>query len=313
MPAITLSGLVQRVDQRLELQWEAQLATDPVLTDGDAGNDAIHSLVGHMNVIYPHKIQILGQDEITYLKALHAATLEDILQRLTSHNTTAIIFADDQAPDARITASASASNIAVLKCRQTADEAIELIQQLLRDLITNQVIVHGVFMEVIGIGVLITGASGIGKSELALELLSRGHRLIADDAPQFSSGAPNSVTGTCPRALQDFMEVRGLGILNVRAMFGDSAIKRKKDLRLVVELQEMSDKQLAHVERVSVSQKRNILGVDLPLVTIPVAPGRNLAIIVESAARNQILLNKGYNAAEAFSRQQRSIMENPES
>jgi HPr kinase/phosphorylase len=157
--------------------------------------------------------------------------------------------------------------------------------------------------------VLITGESGVGKSELALELINRHHRLIADDAPEFYRGGPDTVLGRCPAVLQDFLEVRGLGLLNVRAMFGDSAIEASKELRLVVHLQPMSEEALGDLDRLRGSyQQRSFLDVIIPQVTIPVAPGRNLAVLVETAVRNHILLRKGYNAPEAFIQRQREMV-----
>ncbi len=310
MSTPTLSSLVPQLRAKIDLQWVAQPAAERALP-GTQTTAPGQCLAGRMNFVQPNCLQVLGQTELSYLNSLSAVTLSEMQQQLLTPLTLALVFSEGITPDATLVRLASEHGIAVLRCNNPAEETVDLLLYCLRDLVVNHIIVHGVFMEVIGIGVLITGPSGIGKSELALELLSRGHRLIADDAPQFTHSGPNAITGSCPQALQDFIEVRGLGILNVRAMFGDSAIKRKKDLRLVVELQEMTDRQLAQVERVAVNQTRGILGVQLPLVTIPVAPGRNLAIIVESAARNQILLNKGYNAAEAFSRQQRSLMGAP--
>ena len=152
-----------------------------------------------------------------------------------------------------------------------------------------------------GIGVLLTGSSGIGKSELALELLSRGHRLIADDSPEFFLAEPEIISGGCPPALQDFLEVRGLGILNIRTMFGDSAMRETKYLRLIIHLQSFTDDELQNIDRLRGShQRKTILDVHIPQITIPVAPGRNMAVIVEVAIRNHILAMKGYNAAEDF-------------
>jgi HPr kinase/phosphorylase len=164
-------------------------------------------------------------------------------------------------------------------------------------------------MEVMGIGVLLTGPSGIGKSELALELLSRNHRLVADDAPEFRRSGPNTVHGRCPSLLKDFMEVRGLGILNVRAMFGDNAIVEKKRLRLVVRLDHISENTVWEVDRLGHSYRTlSILDVDIPEVHIPVAPGRNVAVIIEAAVRNHVLYLNGYNAAEDFIKRQQDLI-----
>jgi len=169
---------------------------------------------------------------------------------------------------------------------------------------------HGVFMEVMGAGVLLSGSSGVGKSELALELITRGHRLIADDAPIFSRMAPNSLVGNCPDLLRDFLEVRGLGLLNIRAMFGDSSIKEARFLQLIVHLEHMDEMELKEIDRLYGShQIRTFLEVEIPQITIPIAPGRNLAVLVEAAVRDHLLRRNGYNAALDFiERQQIQIM-----
>jgi Serine kinase of the HPr protein, regulates carbohydrate metabolism len=159
------------------------------------------------------------------------------------------------------------------------------------------------------LGILITGDSGAGKSELALELLSRSHRLIADDAPEFVCVAYDLLKGTCPPALRDFLEVRGLGILNVRAMFGDSAIKHSKYLRLIVHLQTMNDRQLRDIDRLQGNYGvRTILGVEIPEITLAASPGRNLAVMVEAAVKDRILRLNGYDASRALAESQRRYM-----
>ena len=160
-----------------------------------------------------------------------------------------------------------------------------------------------------GTGVLITGESSIGKSELALELLTRGHRLIADDATEFARTSPDTLNGTCPEMLRDFLEVRGLGILNVRAMFGASAIKQSRNLRLIVVLQDIDDAE--KMDRLHGSKQiRTIQNVDIPEITLPVGPGRNLAVLLEVAVRNHILNMKGYDASQAFIDRQKRRLEN---
>ncbi len=160
-------------------------------------------------------------------------------------------------------------------------------------------VVHGELLEVFGMGVLITGGSGIGKSELALELISRGHRLIADDTPNLTRVAPNVLEGTCPPTLSDLLEVRGLGILNIRRMFGDSAIKRNKRIRLIVHLVKLEEILPPAESRLQgLRDTRVILGISVPMISLPIAPGRNLAVLVECAVRDHILRLSGYRAEE---------------
>lgn len=170
--------------------------------------------------------------------------------------------------------------------------------------------IHGVFLDVLDLGVLLTGVSGIGKSEIALGLINRGHRLIADDAVLFTRQDNQQVIGSCSPVLQDFLEVRGLGILNIRAMFGDSAIKPSKQLDLIVNIISISSIELQHLDRLNgMHRNYDMLGIDIPEVSIPVAPGRNLSILIEGAVRNQILKAKGYNAGHDFTERQRTFIE----
>lgn len=173
----------------------------------------------------------------------------------------------------------------------------------------NSITMHGVFMDVLGVGVLLVGSSGIGKSEIALNLINRGHRLVADDAVLFKINNNDAVIGTCPELLQDFLEVRGLGILNIRVMFGDTAIRENKRLQLVVRLVAVDHLELQEIDRLyGIYRTQEILGIDIPEVSIPVAPGRNLSIIVEGAVRNQVLKNTGYDASQDFINRQHQII-----
>jgi HPr kinase/phosphorylase len=182
-------------------------------------------------------------------------------------------------------------------------------QDLPGDEQAEKTVIHGVFLDVHGLGVLLTGDSGVGKSELALELISRSHCLIADDSIEFSQQGPGAVRGTCPDALRDFLEVRGLGILNIRAMYGDGVIKDRKDLHLIVHLERMTPEKIQQVNRLEGCYgKRLILDSEIPVVTLPVASGRNLAVLVEAAVRHHILLRKGYNASDAFIAQQQDMI-----
>jgi len=173
----------------------------------------------------------------------------------------------------------------------------------------QKITLHGVFMEVTRLGVLLSGASGVGKSELALELLNRGHRLIADDAPEFRRLASGSVEGGCPELLRDFLEVRGLGVINVRAMFGAAAVAPQAELDLILQLKAMSSEQLATVDRLRPSRDTvSVLEKEVPRIVLPVAPGRNLAILAETAVRSHLLILGGRDAAADFIERQRRTL-----
>ena len=181
------------------------------------------------------------------------------------------------------------------------DVGTYLQDQLARTL-AQQITLHGVLMEVYSIGVLITGESGTGKSELALELITRGHRLVADDAPEFTLIAPDVIDGTCPEMLRDLLEVRGLGVLNVRDMFGQTAVKPSKYLRLIVHLkpQKLDAPGDAMTRLTGDVGYRDVLDVQVPQIVIPVAPGRNIAVLTEAAVRSHMLKTKGLDPAQTF-------------
>jgi len=166
-----------------------------------------------------------------------------------------------------------------------------------------------VFMEVQGFGVLITGSAAIGKSELALELISRGHRLVADDIVDFYRISPERIEGRCPELLQDFLEVRGLGILNIRALYGDNAVKPTKPLDMMIQLELADEMKPQDLDRLSANrQTQHVLDVEVSKVIIPIAAGRNIAVLVEAAVRNHMLLLRGVNATKQLTQRQKQIM-----
>ena len=177
----------------------------------------------------------------------------------------------------------------------------------------EKLLVHGVYMEVLGRGVLFSGDPAIGKSELALALISRGHCLIADDATELYKSASKTLIGRCPKVLQDFLEVRGLGMINIRAMFGNSAIKPNKELHLIIDLLHFDDKKLHDMDRLEgCHSTRTLLGVEIPMTSLPVAAGRNLAILVETAVRQHMLMLDGYNATQDFIERQQIYIDQDE-
>ena len=199
----------------------------------------------------------------------------------------------------------------LLSCKTESNEVIDIARFYLHNVISEKEVIHGVFMEVLGTGVLITGKSSVGKSELALALIARGHRLIADDAPEFTRIGPDILDGRSPSVLKDFMEVRGIGVLNIRDMYGDNALKLNKYLRLIVHLKRLNADEYAQLDRLQGERKtRTILGIEIPQILIPVAPGRNIEVLVEAAVRNHILRISGNDACEKFIELQQDAINN---
>lgn len=303
--APTVRGLFQDLRERLGLEWVAgrrgqNRAIEPA--EGEASNT---SLVGHLNLIHPHRVQVMGPTEDRYLRNLRKNTRLDTINQLFSGLSDLVVVGGDLEPIDQLKQRAESNAIPLLRSPRPTQELVNNIHYYLSNLLAERITLHGVLMEVLGVGVLIMGDASVGKSELALELVARGHRLVADDAPEFARIAPDMLRGRCPRMLQDFLEVRGLGILNIRAMFGDSAIKQTRNLRLIIRLQDMDEQLMAQMDRLRGSRAtRTILGVELPEVTLPVAPGRNLAVLVETAVRNHILQLKGYDASDVFIQRQ---------
>ncbi len=196
-------------------------------------------------------------------------------------------------------------NIPVFRSALCDSDLLDNTRYYLSQLLAENTDEHGVYIEVYSVGVFLTGDSGVGKSELALALISRGHRLISDDVIRFSRLAPDIIDGHSPGLLTDFMEVRGLGIINIRAMFGANSLKRNKTLRLIINMIQLTSDNANQFDRLGNADKtRNILGLDIPEVTLPVAPGRNLAVLVEAAAGNHLLYMNGYSATEDFIKRQ---------
>jgi HPr kinase/phosphorylase len=199
----------------------------------------------------------------------------------------------------------------LLSCKTESNEVIDIARFYLHNVISEKEVIHGVFMEVLGTGVLITGKSSVGKSELALALIARGHRLIADDAPEFTRIGPDILDGRSPSMLKDFMEVRGIGVLNIRDMYGDNALKLNKYLRLIVHLKRLMADEHAQLDRLQGERTtRTILGIEIPQILIPVAPGRNIEVLVEAAVRNHILRITGNDACEKFIELQQDAIKN---
>ncbi len=334
MTSVTINELYEIHAERLALKWVAgrqggsrTIVSDEMISERRkiVGDDIStlesptdrrtkaapsKTLVGHLNLIHPAQIEILGYSEVRYLSGLREISREDAIRQLLSHEPHCIVVADDQPfPDPLLKA-CDASATPLFTSGLPSNKLVDDLHYYLSNLLAEVVTLHGVYMEVMSIGVLLTGESGVGKSELALELITRGHRLIADDAPEFSRIAPDIVNGTCPKTLQDFLEVRGLGILNIRELFGAGALRGNKYLRLIIRLERLDHHGLVSLDRLEGSYRmRKVLALDFPEIVLPVAPGRNLAVLVECAARNHILRMSGYNSADDFMKRQRALID----
>jgi HPr kinase/phosphorylase len=302
MDRLTARQLFDSLTDRLSLRWTAGAQGNGRTLDPGDHHARRPSMVGYLNVIYPNKVQIIGTEELNYLDGLDSRQRWETVQKIINYRPTALIVTKDQAVPSDVREAADESNTPLWSSPKRGHEILTFLQYHLARLLARRETLHGVFMEVYSIGVLITGESGSGKSELALELLTRGHRLVADDAPEFTQIAPDVVDGRCPELLQDLLEVRGLGVLNVREMFGHTAVKPSKYLRLVVHLRPLNPlDDIDGMKRLTGDVGyRDILDTRIPQIAIPVAPGRNLAVLVEAAVRSHMLKSKGIDPAQTF-------------
>jgi len=294
---LSAESIIINLASKIELKWAAG-AEDPErpLHEVDVSQHA--TLIGHLNLIHNNIIQVIGKTECDYLQSLDDDFRNSMLTQLFTNKTVAVILSDNLPVLDMLSEYANKYSVPLLSCKAESNDVVDTARYYLHKLFSNKEILHGVYMEVLGTGVLITGESSVGKSELALELISRGHRLIADDAPEFTQIGPDILDGRSPSMLQGFMEVRGLGVLNIREMYGDNAIKINKYLRLIIHMEKMNDHNM------------KILNVEIPVTLIPVAPGRNLAVIVEAAVRNHILRENGYDASQQLIDLQKQAIEN---
>ena len=312
MAQISVHQLYQETRRKLKLTWVAGKAgADNLLTSETVSKPSL-ALIGHLNFVHPNRVQVLGCAEMDYLRGLNDEDLDLSIKNLFSTDLAAIIVSNGEKVPEALSNAADKARTPLLASPIRSPELMDSLGHYLTQAFAESTSAHGVFIEVQGFGVLIKGNPAIGKSELALELISRGHRLVADDIVDFYRISPERIEGRCPPLLQDFLEVRGLGILNIRALFGDSAVKPTKPLDLIIQL-EMADALVPlNLDRLEIkSQHENVLGLSVQKVVIPVAAGRNIAVLVEVAVRNHMLLLRGVNGTKQFmERQSRELRNN---
>jgi HPr kinase/phosphorylase len=254
------------------------------------------ALAGFHEYLHPARILVFGESEVRYLEGLDRETRMNTLAAAFTHDIPCVLITGGWNPPGDLRAAADRYNVPLLRTSVSTPVAIAKIGSLLDDALAVRTVIHGVLMDILGLGVLIVGDSGIGKSECALDLIVRGHRLVADDTVEVRRRRETAVIGTCPELTRHHMEVRGIGVINIRDLFGIASTRASKTVELVVQL-ERWDPSRAY-DRLGLEENLyDLIGVKVPLICMPVAPGRNLAILVEVAARNQILRSRGLNAA----------------
>ena len=310
MAQINVSELYKQTRLKLKLNWVAGLEGGSKQLNSKQVTKPSLALIGHLNFVHPNRVQVLGCAEMDYLRSLSIIAMQQAISNLYSTDLAAVVVANGEKPPKELINAANAQNTPLFTSPMQSPQLMDLLSHYLKQVMAETTSLHGVFIEVQGFGVLIKGDAAIGKSELALELISRGHRLIADDIVDFYRISPDRIEGRCPALLQDFLEVRGLGILNIRALFGDNSVKPTKPLDLIIQLELANVQKPLELDRLNAkTQFERVLEVDICKVIIPIAAGRNISVLVEVAVRNHILLLRGINATQQFSKRQKQMMQ----
>ena len=271
------------------------------LTVEDVARPGLH-LAGYFDHFEPMRLQVMGNVETSYVAKLTSSERAMIFDRFFSYKFPALLIARNTEPDPQCLAMAVKHDVTVLRSSEPTSTIISTIITYLKAALAPRITRHGVLMEIYGEGILLIGDSGVGKSEAAIELLKRGHRLIADDAVEIKKVSANSLVGNAPVLIREYIELRGIGIINVAKLFGIGAVKLENEINLVVNIVPWNTHEV--YDRLGLEdQYTDILGVKIPMNTIPITPGRNLAVILEVAAMNNRQRRMGYNAALEFTEQ----------
>ena len=294
--SVPLSKLVEQF--HLQVEYAASDYESIRLTVYDVARPGLQ-IAGYFDHFEPMRLQVMGNVEMSYIAKLSPVERTIVFDRLFSYKFPALLIARNLSPDPECIAMARKHNVTVLRSKEATSYICSTIINYLSAALAPQITRHGVLVEVYGEGVLLTGDSGIGKSEAAIELLKRGHRLIADDAVEIRRVSPTSLMGTAPELVRNYIELRGIGIVNVAKLFGVGAVKSHNEIDLVVNIVPWNNQMV--YDRLGLDEQHmEILGVKVPMVTIPITPGRNLAVILEVAAMNNRQKKMGYNSALEF-------------
>jgi len=309
--AISADVLFEDFRQKLGLQWAAGQGASERHFDEVAVRMARSGadLVGYLNYIHPYRLQVLGEREIAYLQECAPDVAERRIDRIVTLVPPVLVVADDQKPSASLLSMCEQAQIPLFVTPESAAFVIDVFRAYLSKHFADRTTLHGVFLDILGMGVLITGESGLGKSELGLELISRGNGLVADDAVDLYRINQTTIEGRCPDLLQNLLEVRGIGLLDIQAIFGETAVRRKMRLKLIVHLvrKETLERDYERLPHEPLTQ--DVLGIPVRKVVIQVMAGRNIAVLVEAAVRNTILQLRGIDTLKDFIARQRLAMD----
>lgn len=312
--SISAEALFEAHRETMRWEWVAGHAHPERRFDDAAVLDARSAadLVGYLNYIHPYRVQIVGRREVAYLLASAPDDMERRISRIVTLEPPVIIVADAQVPPQRLVAMCDRAEIPLFVTTESAGHVIDVVRGYLGQHFAERTTRHGVFMDILGLGVLLTGESGLGKSELGLELISRGHGLVADDAVDIFRISQMDLEGRCPKLLQNLLEVRGIGLLDIKAIFGETAVRRKMRLKLIVHLvrKETMEREFERLPYEPLNE--DVLGLPVRKVVIAVDAGRNLAVLVEAAVRNTVLQLRGIDTYQEFIKRHQAAMEEGE-
>lgn len=308
---ISAEALFEEHRTSLRWEWVAGHAHPERRFDEAAVRNAQSAadLVGYLNYIHPYRVQLVGRREVAYLLAAAHEDMERRIQRIVTLEPPVVIVADGQTPPDSLVAMCDRADIPLFVTGESAGHVIDVVRSYLSQHFAERTTRHGVFMDILGLGVLLTGESGLGKSELGLELISRGHGLVADDAVDLYRVSQTALDGRCPELLQNLLEVRGIGLLDIKAIFGETAVRRKMRLKLIVHLVRKETMERDFERLPYEPMHEDIMGVPVRKAVITVDAGRNLAVLVEAAVRNTILQLRGIDTYKEFiDRHQKALM-----
>ncbi len=311
---ISAEALFEEHRAALHWEWIAGHAHPERRFDESAVRNAQSAadLVGYLNYIHPYRVQIVGRREVAYLLNSAPEDQERRIQRIVTLEPPVVIVADAQTPPDRLVGLCDRADIPMFVTAEPAGHVIDVVRGYLSQHFAERTTRHGVFMDILGLGVLLTGESGLGKSELGLELISRGHGLVADDAVDLYRVSQTALEGRCPDLLLNLLEVRGIGLLDIKAIFGETAVRRKMRLKLIVHLvrKETMEREFERLPYEPLYE--DILDVPVLKAVIAVDAGRNLAVLVEAAVRNTILNLRGIDTYREFIERHQKAMSRPQ-